>query len=442
MIIQNKLLKRGFSINLLRGAKLEYPKGIWEDFDKETKKIIIDNLTYLKVSPYAMYLDKEMYFDFSLPYLKDMGDRGVIADIPKVAEEDKASARELIENFKSKDIKFRDMDIKSINKETDEAAILGISFGKDSLLSYGIAREIGLRTRLVFVEDCWDMETAHKLLLIKKFEKEFGERTDVMIDESDNLSCYKRINITNSESIVGSNAMNGYMVMLLPFAFGYKANKIIFGNEQNFNDFFINKDGFKVYPSYEQSSEWMKEQNNSLGGFTNNGVRVTSLIEPIYNIAEVKVLFNRYPEIAKYQMSCGLLNTRKRKDRWCYNCPMCAKAFLYIGAFGIEPQIISFNKDLFGRGYEQLYPLFNDNPKRVYEKPKAVRDEQLFAFYLAFRNGCRGHLIDRFKEGFLEEAEEREDELYNKFFRIHDAGSVNGKLRESINSIYREELGK
>jgi len=441
MKIQNKLLKRGFSINLLEDARLEYPQGIWEGLDKEIKKIIIDNLVYLKVSPYSMFLDKEMHFDFSKPNLKDLGDRGVVADIPRIAEEDKVSAKDLIEKFQNKKTTFRDENIKSIDKEISEAAILGLSFGKDSLLSYGVAKEAGLRTKLVFVQDCWDIEMVHKLLLMRRFEKEFGEKTEIMYDELDDISCYKRINKTNSEGIVGSNAMNGYIAMLLPFAFRYGANKIIFGNEQNFNDYFINEEGLKVYPSYEQSTEWMVEQNKALKEFTNDKVRVSSFIEPLYNIGEVKVLFSRYPSVARYQMSCSLSNTRKRKERWCYNCPMCAKAFLYLKACGVDPKLVNFNKDLFGMEYEKLYPLFN-KPLRVYEKPSAVRDEQLFAFYLAFRNGSKGYLIDKFRERFLDEAKEKEDELYNKFFRVYDAVSMHGKIKNEISSIYKEELSK
>ena len=440
MIIQHKILKRGFSINLLKNSRLKYPLGIWENLSMETKQTLTDNLTYLKVSPYAMFLDKEMHFDFSLPYLKEMGDKGVLADIPKVADEDGVSSGKLIEAFTGKKTKFRDENIKLLDENSEAGSILGLSFGKDSLLSYGVMKEIDVKTNLVFVQDCWDTESMHKLLLIQKFEQEFGERIELMYDEFDNISCHKEINPTNSEGIVGSNAMNGYLVMIMPFAFFHKADSVIFGNEQNFNDYFINKEGLKVYPSYEQSSEWMVEQNKALTGFTNGQMKVRSLIEPLYNIAEVKVLFNRYPKIAKYQMSCSLSNTNSKKERWCYNCPMCAKAYLYLKACGVDPKVANLNLDMFGKGYETFYPLFVE-PKRAYERPKAVRDEQLFAFYLAYKNKCTGYLIDKFKELFLNEAKEREDELYNKFFGVHHPLSIPQSVYHKLKSIFKEELG-
>ena len=69
-----------------------------------------------------------------------------------------------------------------------------------------------------------------------------------------------------------------------------------------------------------------------------------------------------------------------------------------------------------------------------------MRDEQLFAFYLAYKNKNKGYLIDKFKKKFLKEALAREDELYNKFFKVHRAASIPTKIKRDINSIYKEEL--
>ena len=441
MIIKNSIGAQGFSVNLFKDATLKYPQGIWESLSDSAKKIVVDNLVYLKVSPYLMMHEKEFYFESSLPYLKNMGDNGIIGDMPRIAEEDNVSTKQLIERFNNKKVRFKDNENGIIDGiSSDESALIALSFGKDSLLSYGIADEIGLCPKLVMVQDFWDIEAIHKLSLIQRFEKEFGQKIGIIHDRIDAISDYKRINKIDSEGIVGANAMNSYAVMLLPVAINSGSRYIIFGNEQNFNDYFINDEGFKVYPSYEQSSEWMHEQNSALSGFTNNKVIVNSFVEPIYNLAEVKVLFNRYPAIAKYQMSCSLLNTRKRKERWCYNCPMCAKTFLYMAANNIDPKAASFSSNLFGKEYIGLYPLFS-RPKRIYEKPLAVRDEQLFAFYLAYKNGAAGDLIDRFKSDFLDEAKSREDELHKKFFGVHEPKSMTSSVKGKVLHILNEELG-
>ncbi len=441
MEIKSRLLKTGFSINLQKNFKIEYPRAVWESISKETKKTIAENIIYLKTSPYSLFLEEEIHYNFSVPYMRRLADKGMELDIPRIAEEDNISSKELIEKFKKRKIRFKYNYTKKIkNISTEGSSIVSISFGKDSLLSYAIAKELNLNPKLVLVQDFWDLEAYHKLRLVKKFKKEFKEKISIVYDYIDDISTHKRINKTNSKGIVATNAMSSYMAILLPFAIYNKSEYIIFGNEQNFNDYFTNKEGFNVYPSHEQNSNWMLEQSKSLRGFTNNKIRLCSLVEPLYNIAEIKVLFNRYPAIAKYQMSCSQ-EIGNKKSRWCYNCPMCAKAFLYLVANNINPKIIDFKINFFNKEYKRLYPLFN-KPFRIYEKPKAVRDEQLLAFYLAYRNKKNGYLIKKFKENFLAEAKEREDELYNRFFKIHTAVSIPKKIKTQVKSIYKEELNK
>ena len=99
MIVKNNLLKMGLSINLLNDSMLEYPKGVWDSINQETKEIIADNLVYLKLSPYSMYSEEGVHFDFSRPYLSKLGDKGILGDIPRIAEEDGLFAGELISRF-------------------------------------------------------------------------------------------------------------------------------------------------------------------------------------------------------------------------------------------------------------------------------------------------------------------------------------------------------
>ncbi len=440
MIVQNKLEKRGFSVNLFKDASIEYQEDVWENISEDYKKAIMDNLVYLKLSPYSMF--QEMHFDFPKPFLSELGDKGVIGDIPRIAYEDKVSAKEMIERFRNKHVDFCEGSSASMSGiETEDTPLIGISFGKDSLLSYAVAKELGLDPELVMVQDFWDKEADFKFDIIDRFEDEFDEEIYIVYDYMDDVSAYKRINKLGSEGVVGANAINSYIAMLLPLAVRHRADTLVFGNEQNFNDYFLNEEGFKVYPSYEQSSDWMEEQNKALDEFTGGNVKVTSFVEPLYNIAEVKVLFSRYQSIARYQMSCDLSYSKGGRGMWCYNCPMCGKAFLYLKAIGVDPKVIGFNKNFFDKEFERHYPLFTP-PTRIYEKPAAVRDEQLFGFYLAFKSDCKGYLIDQFADRFLDEAKEREDELFNKFFKVHDSVSMDGRIKAGINSIYREELDK
>ena len=441
MIIKNKATKRGFITNIYH-AGVEFPKNTWQELDSRQKQAVIDNLLYLKLFPFSIFMEKDMIFESDFPYLKRLGDECLKKDIPRIAAEDKKSSEDMIGRFRKKNPRFKTDKPKILGDiETEGSSLIGMSFGKDSLLSYGLAEELGLSPRLVMVQDFWDIEAKHKLDLIRKFRQEFKEPTEIILDDFDDLNDYKRINISGSDGIINANAMNSYMAVMLPLAITKRSRNIIFGNEHRFNDYYIDKEGYKVYPSYDQSSASMKKQNSALKGFTEDNVRILSLIEPLYNIAEVKVLFSRYKEIAKYQMSCGMMGSKSRKERWCYGCAMCAKAYLYMVATDNQPERINHKKSMFGKEKEDLYPLFNKNPERIYEKPKAARDEQLFAFYLAHKNDAKGYLMDKFRKIFLKEAIDREDELYKRFYGMNSSSSIPPNMKKRLKSILKEELG-
>ena len=442
MRVKTRILENGIAVNIQKEHNILYPSCVWEKLSTKTRLSIRDNLVYSKLASYSAILYKNIIFQSSKPCLKSFLDKCAVYDFPRFADEDGIPTKKLIKNFLNANFVFdgKDTAFPDENKDIGGGFVLGISFGKDSLLSYGIAEELALTKKLIFVKDFSDMEWLHKEKLMGKFMKEFGEEISILNDETDDIHRKLEINKIDSSGIFGSNAMNGYMLMLLPFAYHFGLKYIVFGNEQNFNDYFIDKEGFKTYPSYDQSSEWMQEQNKVLHAFTNNKIQISSFIEPLYNIAEVKILFRRYPKIAKYTMSCSHSEFENKENRWCNRCPMCAKAFLYLSANSFNQKIADFKENLFEKKHLKLYPLFNSKPERIYEKPKAVRDEQLFAFYLAYKNGFKGDLMELFKKKYLKEAKEREEELRKRFLGIHESKTLKGRLKKDVVSIFKEEL--
>jgi len=68
------------------------------------------------------------------------------------------------------------------------------------------------------------------------------------------------------------------------------------------------------------------------------------------------------------------------------------------------------------------------------------RDEQLLAFYLAYKQGYKGELIDLFTKLYLKEAEKREKELREDYFGIHSTKTLPKELKDKLLNIYQEEL--
>jgi hypothetical protein len=86
------------------------------------------------------------------------------------------------------------------------------------------------------------------------------------------------------------------------------------------------------------------------------------------------------------------------------------------------------------------YSLFGGSDVQTYALTGRGRDEQLFAFYLAWRNGDKSSLVNEFASRFLDEAQAREDELYKTFFGVHKSITLPKKINDRARSIYKEVL--
>ena len=232
--------------------------------------------------------------------------------------------------------------------------------------------------------------------------------------------------------------VTSFCMILLPLAQFHKAKYIVIGDQKDLDFHFEDKFGYRCYPSYDQTTEWRKQQKKIIKTITNNAADVVSLISPLTDIAITRILFKRYPELGKYQISCPSLDCSKEK-RWCHNCSVCVASSIFMLANRISQKKAKLRKKFLSKKYKSLFVLFGMNEKDAYYENSKSRDQQLLAFYMMYRNGTKGYLIDLFKKKFLKEAKQREDELYNFFFKIHK-NTLPRNLKKKIYPILKEEL--
>ncbi|MCX6740415.1 MAG: hypothetical protein NTZ49_04280 [Candidatus Parcubacteria bacterium] len=418
-----------------------YPRSVWKDF--KAKNFLIENFIYASAAPIAASGKINIQFGFNNPVIRKIVDYGLFGDLGRVAYLNKIKTKQL-----GLYIKNRQEDFLHIPKEktklpsqanVESQAILALSFGKDSLLSYGLAEEIGLACRLIYViekEDEQSLEHKFKKRIISQFCREQHKQIEYFEDNLDAIYLNKALPI----KIKGWDSANGMLIFaleLLPFSYHYQAKYLILGNEKNFDDYWMEQ-GVKSYPSFDQSSVYLSPMNKYFDKFSSGNFQAVSLVEGIYNLAEMKILYHRYPKLLKYLMSCSL-DTASR-DRWCYHCPMCAKAYLYSVAVGGDPKKIGFNKDFFNIKYRDLYPLFAKKITRAYEMPSAVKDEQRLAFLMAYRLGHHGDLMELFKKKYLDKTIKQEKMLHHKFFKVYPMRTAPKHLQTKLLNIYQEEL--
>jgi hypothetical protein len=183
----------------------------------------------------------------------------------------------------------------------------------------------------------------------------------------------------------------------------------------------------------------MLKQNQMVNEATGGQASVMSVIEPLTNIALTKILHARYAEIGKYQVSCDCLDASD-EPRWCHDCNKCARNVLFMRAFNIDPERVGLRNMLLDSKNKRLFSMLGGEEVDCYEKSKEARDQQLLAFFMVYENGGRGQLIDMFKEKYLEEAKDREDELRKRFFTTHKSKTMPKKIERAVSSIYKEEL--
>jgi len=442
-------------INILingRTYRLKYPRSVWKSFPLNSKRFLSDNILGLIGMQLPFMLgSKEVLYRSSFPLLEPFFREVNLLSASYCSETDGKPVSQVLKQYLNVKYKFRNYRINKpdLDFPVEEKSIIPFTFGKDSLLSYAVCREIGLDPLPIYIRepDIEDMfENKHKKELQKKFLKEFNKKILNLDYSLGNIRYWENWNIEPSE-FGTSTQLTEYALALIPFMKKHHASYIVFGNERSCADWYYTKDGFFSNPVFDQSPTWMMRLKAMLAISTRNRCTSMSVVEPLHELAITRILHSRYKRLAKYQTSCFADNKAGADSRWCHNCSKCARMYAFLVACGIDPKRVGFTKSMFGKESKPLYTLFaskgsqdKDNRIKPYDLTGLGKDEQLFAFYLAYKRGATGYLINEFKKNFLKKARAKEDELYKNFLKPHNAITMPEKIKHNVISIYKEEL--
>jgi hypothetical protein len=424
-----------------------YPTSVWDATPKETRTALKDNLAVAATMHLPLVLDSSgIVYHSGCPLLEPYFVQNFLKDIPSCTEVDGTSTDETVRKFFNTEYQFLDSEIVYPSRQpvdSPSGALVGTSFGKDSLLTYAVTDEIGLEPEMVYVvEQSMTYEQKHKTELARRFKNEFGKQLNILRHETGKFRDYPYLGVPFTEMGWGLQTTE-YALEMIPFAYALKARYLLFGNEQTAAATYMDSEGrWTVHPCYDQSHRWTVHIDQITQTFSGRSVNTGSVIEPLMDMMIQYILAHRYPEIAKYQMSCFTETEAGRDYHWCHNCSICAKMYLMCVGSGIDPQKIGLRENMLERKYKRFFTLFGGKSiTMTYAHTKVGRDEQLFAFYLAAKRGVKGGLVDEFKASpLLQEAKDKEEELWKTFCTLYTSISVPKELRDSVNSIYKEEL--
>lgn len=447
--VEPKITDNGISV-LVNNQEfnISYPKRVWQAYPKQSRQILAENLAYCSTFslPYLAPDIQSLYYKMPLPISESYLFKGLCLSLPSLAltssNGQRVKTSELIRKLLTINYSFssaKSFPAKIREKSCKENVVIPFSFGKDSLLTFALCQELNLNPYLVYLaEPTYTYEEQVKKKLSQEFSNKFGINVSVL---KNNLGIFRQ----KTGDIGWELQLTQYSLMLLPFVEHHKAGLILFANEQSCNDTVIDKEGFAYNPVYEQSASWLASNSFMTSLVGGNSLSIGSIIEPIYELAIVKILHCRYKEIAKFQMSCDPQDKYKNRlngNRWCQNCSKCARIYIFLLAHGIDPKSVGIKDNLLGEEHAHLYPIFNLSSSKAYsyDQSGAGRDEQLLAYLMAYRLGAKGTLIDSFEKEYLVETENREKELRSKFFGIHSITTVPSEFRSKLLQIYKKEL--
>ena len=421
---------------------LDWPAGVWKKCPKAFREVLADHLAHLLTMDVPLVAPAEgVTLNRTRPAFWQLFRTLALGSIPQAVEVYPPSTAEVLERFRRTRYVFAN-DLpepppRSSRRMRPRAVVL-FSAGKDSLASLGLARELGLDPIPVYIDDTVSpSENRIKKAHLRKLAA-MGMKPQLVTNRVEQLNDFETW--TGDESCLGyMHMVTGFALIALPVAVAHRAQYIVLGNQQNMNFGFLNKDGYWTWPSFDQTLYWMKQQDAMVRVLSGGATGVVSVIEPLTNIAIMRVLFHEYPEIAKYLVSCDSLDASD-EPRWCHNCNKCARLQLLIRAAGADPARVGFHHDLLELRHKRLYRLFDGRNVDHYEQSAEARDEQLLAFFMAWQNGTSGPLMVQFERDLLAEAMEREDELQRRFFTFYRPGSIPDRLRRRVLTFYEREF--
>jgi len=444
--IYRNILHNGIEIQVGRkDYYLTYPTNIWQEFPDVYRQTFADTITYFMTNHLAMVNSHKLVYHFPPPPTEPFFFKGMVYSLPETAltDENNIKMSTLLKQLYNSQFRQefigrpRYARFKNVNRNSWTRTIIPFSFGKDSLLTFALSQELGIKPYPVFFREPKSAyENRHKARLLDRFLNEFEVDFNVFPVTPGWLR-------QTTDFWWGWDLLlTQYTMFLLPFLFGKRARYLFWAHEQSCNETFIDREGYIVNPVYEQSNQWLLA-SNAMGKMLGCNAIFASLIEPIHEIAVMKILHSRYTEIGKYQMSCFADEESAKTHRWCGRCSKCARMYIFMLALGISPIRVGFTTNMLSPSKYGLFAVFSDRKSvldSAYDQSNAARDEQLLAFTMAAKRGNKIGLMKEFIKHYGREGRAREKSLREKYFGIHSTNTLTYELKKPLLRIFEEEL--
>jgi hypothetical protein len=429
---------------------IRYPEYIWRPLEETIKKSIVDHVAFMSTNYLPLvYGKKGMIYDTRLPLMDCFSFKSMMFDLPSSAVLDSKNTIDYLRSYFNLDFIFSSEEpiVWSKSFKPRNTAIISFTSGKESLLSLAICRELGLEPVLLYVvEPSNTYEHKHKIEILKNINREFGVQYYTIPHEVGLFHDPTYMGY-NKTSLGWGNQLLYYMFIYLPFIFHHKARYLFFGNEYSCDKETCDSEGFRTNFCYDQSRHWTIQLDMALRLLTISSSRVGSLVGPLNEIAVFKCLHHGYPDLAKYQMSCFCDVPEAQNSRWCSSCSKCARNFAFMKAFGVDPMVLGFSRDMFSEECVKFFSALDGEETFGFDQSGLGRQEQELALYLAGEKTPDNEFLSEFmkRSRYNNSGDVVDRELlkidYNFYFGVQDYSAIPKELKDEVYNIYSRILG-
>jgi hypothetical protein len=428
--------------------KVKYPKEIWDGLSPEVKDSIVDHISFLSTNHLPMLLGKKgVMYSTRAPAFDSASFKSIINDLPSSAELDGKASIDYLRSYMNLDFVFKEGEAVVWSKgfTPKKRAIISFTSGKESLLTLGLCLEMGIEPILLnVIEPSNTHEYEHRKRLLEKLNKELGIEYYFVYNEPGWFKDPAYMGFEPSTLGYG-NQLLYYLFIALPFILKKKAQYMFFGNEFSCDSTLTNGEGFISNFCYDQGAASTMQMDNIMRQLTRGATRVGSMVGPLNEIAVVKVLSDRYPKLAKYQLSCFCEEPETVEHRWCGKCSKCARMYAFIKAVGRDPADVEFGQDLFIMEKSQLFSTFGQGETEGFDRSGLGKNEQELALYLASKRE-ENEFLSEFKKQCRYDNEPNGRRLlkkdYDFFFSAHEYPAMPQDLKVRVMGIFNEVLSK
>ena len=451
--INSQLIRDGIKIKVQSAESttdlsLVFPKEVWRQFPKTNRRKLLDNVAYIFTAHLPFLLKGNIRTEYNtcyphsflwanISFMRNLTAYWYLLKSKRGSHT--SSMLKTLLNSRSIFAPTRDV-IPEFPTTIDEKVLIPFSFGKDSFLTYYLAKEIDLKPTLIWFNDPIDegYEGKHKKILYKRFKKVIKEDFYIIDNPLGSLR-------EKGEGWFGWElAITSWLLLSIPFAYKHKTGYVIVSNEKSTNSFFYDKDGIRVLPDYEQSAQATEELSLLSQALTEGEVYTTTLLQGINEVGIIAVLKKRYYQNTfNFLMSCWSETESGKEKKWCGNCSKCARIYLYLAACDVNPiKEAGFKDNMFLAKHRKLYNVFGEHASGTgWDAFGLNDDEQAFAFFLCSLRGIKAPLVQSFEKNiYFREVKDNFGKFLDEFYGLHPEDLTPLEWKTKIRKILNSEL--